>query len=89
MIPVGDRPGAYVRLYPLLDYPTEAYYHVAMTTKEKVMESLQDLPDDVSIEDVMERLLFLSKIQEGIRQADAGHTLSHAQVKESMAKWLK
>lgn len=36
----------------------------------------------------MERLLFLSKIEKGIRQADAGETLSHDEVKERMRKWL-
>lgn len=37
----------------------------------------------------MERLLLLAKIERGIRQADAGETMSHAEVKERMAKWLK
>lgn len=60
-----------------------------MTTKEKVMQAVQDLPDNSSIEDAMERLFFLAKIEKGLRQADAGNTLPHAQVKERMAKWLK
>lgn len=37
----------------------------------------------------MERLLLLAKIERGIQQADSGQTISHAQVKERMAKWLK
>jgi len=60
-----------------------------MTVKEKVIHAVQDLPDDASIEDAMERLLFLSKIEKGIKQADSGRTLSHDQVRERMAKWLK
>lgn len=60
-----------------------------MTTKEKMIQALQKLPDDASIEDAMEHLLFLSKIERGLEQADAGQTISHAQVKERMAKWLK
>ena len=60
-----------------------------MTAKQKVMQAMEALPDDASIEDAMERLLFLAKIERGIQQADAGQTISHDQVKERMAKWLK
>ncbi len=60
-----------------------------MTTKEKVLQVVQNLPDDASVEEVMERLLLLAKIDRGLAQADAGQTISHAQVKERMAKWLK
>jgi predicted transcriptional regulator len=60
-----------------------------MTTKERVIQSLNNLPNDASIEDAMERLLFLAKIERGITQADAGQTIPHSQVKERMAKWLK
>ena len=41
------------------------------------------------IEDAMERLLFLAKIERGLKQADAGRTFSHQQAKEKLAKWLK
>ncbi len=60
-----------------------------MTTKEKVVQAVQSLPEDASIEDAMERLLLLAKIERGIQQADAGELIPHDQVKERMAKWLK
>ena len=60
-----------------------------MTTKERVVQAIQELPDDASIEDAMERLLFLAKIERGLRQADAGETIPHADVRNRMAKWLK
>lgn len=60
-----------------------------MTTKEKVVHAVEDLPEDATIEDAMERLLFLAKVERGIRQADAGQTVSHSAVRERMAKWLK
>ena len=60
-----------------------------MTTREKVIRAVQDLPDDASVEDAMERLLLLAKIERGIQQADDGQTIAHSQVKERMAKWLK
>ena len=60
-----------------------------MTEKEKVLQALKDMPDDASIQDAMERLLFLAKIEKGIVQADAGQTISHERVKERMEKWLR
>ena len=60
-----------------------------MTTKDKVLQAVQDLPDDASFEDAMERLLFLAKIEKGLQQADAGETVSQAEMKKRTAKWLK
>ena len=39
-----------------------------MTTKEKVLQAVQTLPDDASIEDAMERLFLLAKIEQGIQR---------------------
>lgn len=60
-----------------------------MKVKDKVVHAVQGLPEDASIEDAMERLFFLSKIEKGIQQADSGQTFSHVEVRERMAKWLK
>ena len=62
---------------------------IIMTSKERVIKAVNDLPDDASIEDAMERLLLLAKIERGIAQADAGQTIPHSELKERMAKWLK
>lgn len=53
------------------------------------MRMVRNLPAKASIEDAMEQLLFLSKIERGLKQADSQSTISHAQVKKKMAKWLK
>lgn len=64
-------------------------YTDAMTAKEKVIRTVQSLPDDASIEDAMERLLLLAKVERGLQQAEAGQLIPHEEVKERMAKWLK
>jgi predicted transcriptional regulator len=53
-------------------------------SKEKVLKAVRDLPDDASVEDAMERLYFLAKIEEGERQADAGQTVSHEEAKRRL-----
>lgn len=57
--------------------------------KEKIIKSLQDLPVKTTIEDAMERLYLLAKIEKGLKQADEGQCISHEEAKEKMKKWLK
>ena len=53
-----------------------------MTTKEKMLQAVEDLPADATIEDAMERFLFLAKVERGLKQADDGKTIPHAEVRE-------
>ena len=52
------------------------------TIKERVLDAVRDLPEDTTVEEAMERLYFLAKIEEGLRQADAGQTVSHEEAKQ-------
>jgi predicted transcriptional regulator len=49
--------------------------------RERVIDAVRDLPEDATVEDAMERLYFMAKVEEGLRQADAGETLSHEEAK--------
>ena len=60
-----------------------------MTMKEKMLHAMKELPADATVEDGMERLLFLAKVERGLQQADEGKSMSHVEVRERMAKWLK
>jgi len=59
-----------------------------MTIKEKMLQAVSELPDDASVEDAMEKLLVLAKIERGLAQADRGETLSHREVKERVREYL-
>ena len=48
-----------------------------MTTKEKAISLIQTLDDDVSLDDVIDRLYLLRKIELGIAQADEGDVMEH------------
>ncbi len=50
--------------------------------KERVLDAVRDLPEDTTVEEAMERLYFLAKIEEGLRQADADQTVSHEEAKQ-------
>ena len=50
--------------------------------KERLLEAVRGLPEDATVEDAMECLYFLAKVEEGERQADAGQTLSHEEARK-------
>lgn len=54
-----------------------------MTTsaKQKVLAAVEKLPADATIEDAMERLYFLAKIDRGIADADAGRLTDHEELR--------
>ena len=54
-----------------------------MTVKDQAIKAIQELPQDASIEDAMERLYFLYKINHGIRQADDGQKISQKKQKSA------
>ena len=60
----------------------------AAREKEKIQMVIQSLPDDAHIEDAMERLYLLYKVEKGCQQADAGQTVSHEEAKKQLKKWL-
>lgn len=49
--------------------------------KELALKAIEDLPADATIEDAMERLYFLAKVYRGLAEAEAGHFVSHEEVK--------
>lgn len=45
------------------------------TTKAKIVRAVEDLPEDATIEDAIERLVFLHKIEVGLEQVREGKTV--------------
>jgi hypothetical protein len=44
--------------------------------KNEIFRIIQELPDDATVEDAIERLYFLAKVEWGLEQSE-GETLSH------------
>jgi predicted transcriptional regulator len=59
-----------------------------MTQKRLVLETTSELPDEVSLEEIAERIEFLAAIQKGIDQLDRGEGIPHEEVKRQLATWL-
>ena len=59
------------------------------TEKEVIVNAVQRLPEDESLEEAMERVYLLSKVERGLQQADEGKTISHEEAIKRLDKWLK
>ena len=60
-----------------------------MLTKETIQKSLAQLPDSFTIDELIERLIFIENVEEGLKQASNGKTVPHNKVKELIEKWSK
>jgi predicted transcriptional regulator len=53
-------------------------------TRERMIEAIRELPEDASVDDAIERLVFLAKIEEGLEQLDRGDGIPHDEVKRRL-----
>jgi hypothetical protein len=60
-----------------------------MIIKEKLVKSLKEMPEKFSLDDLLDRIVFLQKIEIGLDQSRTGKTHSTAKAKEKLSKWLK
>lgn len=59
------------------------------TDKENILQMLKDLPDDVSMDDIIEAIYIRQKIQKGLKDSEDGLVYSHEEAKCILIKWLK
>ena len=53
-------------------------------TRDRILDALQDLPDDATVDDAIERLVFLAKTDSGLAELDEGRGIPHAEVKQRL-----
>ena len=56
--------------------------------KQKVIEMIQSLPEEVTVDDIMEELYFKLQVDEGLRELDEGKGISHEEAEKRMSKWF-
>lgn len=57
--------------------------------KEDVITMIKNMPQDVSVEDIMAELFFRYEVDQGLKQLDEGKGIPHEEVEKRMKKWLK
>ncbi|MEQ8423537.1 MAG: hypothetical protein RIA63_02435 [Cyclobacteriaceae bacterium] len=56
--------------------------------KSTVIESINKLPDEFSIDEIIERLLIIEKIEKGQQEVKDGKVNTEEQTKAKLSKWL-
>jgi predicted transcriptional regulator len=59
------------------------------SAKQEVMELLDDLPDDSTLEEIQYSLYVRQKIQRGLRDVEEGKTHTQEEVEKRMEKWVE
>ena len=57
--------------------------------KEILQQMLLDLPDEVDVDSLVEKLYLMEKIKDGEQQLARGEGVPHEQAKQRLGKWLK
>ena len=60
-----------------------------MLDKEKVLETIQSLPEEFSLDELVGRLILLEKINTGLQEVEEGKVVNQEEAKERMKKWQK
>lgn len=60
-----------------------------MLTREKVSKTIKNLPGSFTIDELIDRLIFMEKVEEGYQQSEAGKVVSNEDVKLMIDKWSK
>ncbi|MDA0196381.1 MAG: hypothetical protein O2887_17480 [Bacteroidetes bacterium] len=58
--------------------------------KSKVIETLDQLPEEFSTEELIDKLIFIEKVEQGINDVEEGKVISMDEAKERLSKkWQK
>lgn len=56
--------------------------------KQQVLQMIEALPDDVSVDDVMAELYFKLQVDAGLKELDEGMGIPQEKIEERISKWL-
>jgi len=59
-----------------------------MLTKEKLIQTINQLPESFSAEELFEKVILLQKIEIGLEQSTLGQVFSTEEAREKLKVWL-
>lgn len=58
-----------------------------MLTKSKIIDQLDKMPNSFTIDEFIDRLIFLEKIENGLKQSRDRHTISKDELNLKVKEW--
>ena len=60
-----------------------------MVTKTQLINSLEQLPENLTIDQVIDHLIFIEKVQKGLDDSINGRINTKEEARQKLNKWLK
>lgn len=60
-----------------------------MFTKTQLIDSMSHLPEKLTIDQVIDHIIFVEKVQKGLADTENGRVNSKEEAKQKLSKWLK
>ena len=60
-----------------------------MLTKTKLKEQIEDFPEQFSIDELIDRLILLEKIETGNKQSENGKVISESELDKEINAWFE
>jgi len=59
-----------------------------MTMKEKIISGIKNLPDTVTIDDILDQIILVEKIEKGLEQSENNQVVSDDDLDKRLGKWF-
>lgn len=60
-----------------------------MLTKTRLKEQIENFPEEFSIDELVERLILIEKVEKGINQSERGEIISDSNLDNEVEQWFK
>ncbi|MDP4845043.1 MAG: hypothetical protein NWR83_11290 [Salibacteraceae bacterium] len=60
-----------------------------MITKTQIISALDQLPENLTIDQLIDRLIFVEKVEKGLSDSKNGMVNTKQEAKQKLNKWLK
>lgn len=60
-----------------------------MITKTHLLSTFDKLPENLTIDQVIDHLIFVEKVQKGLEDSENGRVHTKEEAKKKLHKWLK
>ncbi|MEP6794241.1 MAG: hypothetical protein ABJB16_07945 [Saprospiraceae bacterium] len=58
-----------------------------MLTKRQLKETLEQFPEEFTLDELIDKIIFLDKIERGNQQSERGETITEDELEKEMQKW--
>ena len=56
--------------------------------RQKLIETFQALPDEVSLDELLDHIILMDKIEEGLKQSESRNVIPDEELEKRLPKWF-